>query len=259
MNPSDAFKQDCQIEIGEMGSDKEVKRLTDDWIQKVNSFKYSYHFDFLGRPIIQYPQDMIAIQELIWKVKPDLIIETGIAHGGSLIQSAAMLALIDLSEAVVSNTMLDPKVSARQVVAVDIDIRAHNRQEIEKHPLSSRLTLIEGSSVEPSIVSRIGEIARNHQSVMVLLDSNHTHEHVLSELKTYADFVTVGSYCVVFDTIIENMPDSASLNRPWSPGNNPQTAVNEFLTNNSSFEIDKSIQEKLLITVAPNGYLRRTM
>ena len=161
MNPSDAFKQDCQIEIGEMGSDKEVKRLTDDWIQKVNSFKYSYHFDFLGRPIIQYPQDMIAIQELIWKVKPDLIIETGIAHGGSLIQSAAMLALIDLSEAVVSNTMFDPKVSARQVVAVDIDIRAHNRQEIEKHPLSSRLTLIEGSSVEPSIVSRIGEIARN--------------------------------------------------------------------------------------------------
>jgi cephalosporin hydroxylase len=259
MNPNDAFKQDCQIEIGRMGSDKEVNRLTDDWIQKANSFKYSYHFDFLGRPIIQYPQDMIAIQELIWKVKPDLIIETGIAHGGSLIQSAAMLALIDLSEAVVSNTMFDPKVSARRVVAVDIDIRAHNRQEIEKHPLSSRLTLIEGSSVEPSIVSRIREIARAHHRVMVFLDSNHTHEHVLSELKAYADLVTVGSYCVVFDTIIENMPNSASMNRPWGPGNNPQTAVNEFLANNSSFEIDKSIQEKLLITVAPNGYLQRTM
>jgi cephalosporin hydroxylase len=257
MNPHDEFKQVGLTEIREMASDSELKRLTEEWFQKVNSFKYSYHFDFLGRPIIQYPQDMIAIQELIWKVKPDLIIETGIAHGGSLIQSAAMLALIDLSEAVVSNTLLDPKVSARRVVAVDIDIRAHNRKELEKHPLSSRLTLIEGSSVEASIVSRIEEIAKNHKNVMVFLDSNHTHEHVLSELKAYAHLVTVGSYCVVFDTVIENMPGIASMDRPWSPGNNPQTAVNDFLANNASFEIDKSIQEKLLITVAPNGYLRR--
>jgi len=257
MNPYDAFKQVGQTEIREMGSDLELKRLTQEWIQKVNSFKYSYHFDFLGRPIIQYPQDMVAIQELIWKVKPDLIIETGIAHGGSVIQSAAMLALIDLSEAVVSNSLFDPQVSARQVVAVDIDIRAHNRRELEQHPLSSRLTLIEGSSVDASIVSRIEGIASNHKSIMVFLDSNHTHEHVLLELNAYAHLVTVGSYCVVFDTIIENMPESASLNRLWSPGNNPQTAVNDFLASNSSFEIDKSIQEKLLITVAPNGYLRR--
>lgn len=257
MDIPEAFEQERRNEIASLAENDEFQILSREWFIKANYLKYSYHFDFLGRPIIQYPQDMIAIQELIWKVKPDLIIETGIAHGGSLIQSAAMLALIELSEAFISNQLFDPKVSKRHVLAVDIDIRAHNRAGIESHPLSSRIKMIEGSSIDASIVDQIRDFAKNYTRVMVFLDSNHTHAHVLSELKAYADLVSIGSYVVVFDTIIENLPEGANGNRPWGPGNNPLTAVREFLAGDSSFKVDKSIQNKLLITVAPNGFLKR--
>ena len=219
--------------------------------------KYSYRFSWLSRPIVQYPQDIIAVQELVWMVKPDLIIETGIAHGGSLILSASMLALLDLCDAVEAREAYDASAPSRRVVCIDIDIRAHNRAAIEAHPLASRIHMIEGSSIAPEIVSQVHEFARGSRRIMVCLDSMHTHDHVLAELRAYAPLVAPGSYCVVFDTIIEDLPDDMFPNRPWGKGNNPKTAVHEFLKSHAEVEIDQDIPEKLLITVAPDGYLKR--
>ena len=219
--------------------------------------KYSYNFSALGRPIIQYPQDMVAMQELIWQIKPDLIIETGIAHGGSLIFSASMLALIDLCEAIEAGETIDPGLSKRKVLGIDIDIRDHNRSAIESHPMASRIKMIQGSSIELQIVAQVKDIASNYKRVLVCLDSNHTHDHVLAELNAYALLTSVGSYCVVFDTIVEDLPKEMFPNRPWGPGNNPKTAVWSYLEAHSEFIIDKSIHDKLLITVAPDGYLKR--
>ena len=218
---------------------------------------YSYNFAWMGRPIIQYPQDMVAMQELIWQIKPDLIIETGIAHGGSLIFSASMLALLDMCEAVEAVTTLDPKKSKRMVLGIDIDIRAHNKAAIEGHPMASRIKMIEGSSIAPEVITDVRQVAKGYERVMVCLDSNHTHDHVLAELEAYAPLTSVGSYCVVFDTIVEDMPAEMFPDRPWGPGNNPKTATWEYLKTHPEFEIDKSIPHKLLITVAPDGYLRR--
>ena len=219
--------------------------------------KYSYNFFWLGRPIIQYPQDMVAMQELIWAVKPDLIIETGIAHGGSLILSASMLALLDLCEASENGETVDPRAPKRKVLGVDIDIRAHNRAAIEAHPMAPRIRMIQGSSVAPDIVEQVRTVAAGHSRILISLDSNHTHDHVLAELQAYAPLTSVGSYCVVFDTNIEDLPEEMFPDRPWGPGNNPKTAVRAYLKSHPEFEIDKAVQNKLLITVAPDGYLKR--
>jgi len=217
--------------------------------------QYSYNFEWLGRPIIQYPQDIVAMEEIIWQVRPDLIIETGIAHGGSLIFSASMLALLDICDAIEQKKSIDPSKSSRKVLAVDIDIRAHNREAIEAHPMASRIQMIQGSSIAPEIVDQVKKIAADYRTVLVCLDSNHTHEHVLAELKAYGPLVTKGSYCVVFDTIVEDLPPELFPDRPWGPGDNPKTAVLEFLKSHPEFEIDKSIDHKLLISVAPDGFL----
>jgi len=219
--------------------------------------KFSYNFFWLGRPIIQYPEDVLALQELVWKVRPDLIIETGIAHGGSLIFNASMLALLDMSDAIQAGTQIDPARSTRKVLGIDIDIRAHNRVAIEAHPMASRIQMIQGSSISPEVIAQVHAIAASYRQVMVCLDSNHTHDHVLAELEAYASLTSIGSYCIVFDTIVEDMPAGSFPDRPWGPGNNPKTAVWEYLRNHPEFEIDKSIQHKLQITVAPDGYLRR--
>jgi cephalosporin hydroxylase len=219
--------------------------------------QYSYNFNWLGRPIIQYPQDMAAMQEIIWEVKPDLIIETGIAHGGSLIFSASMLAMLDMCEAIEQKKSLKPAQSKRKVLAVDIDIREHNRAAIEAHPMSSRIQMVRGSSIASDVVAKVKAIAANYSRIMVCLDSMHTHDHVLQELKAYAPLVSPGSYCVVFDTVIEDLPKEMFPDRPWGPGDNPKTAVWEYLKAHPEFEIDKDIQHKLLITVAPDGFLKR--
>jgi cephalosporin hydroxylase len=200
---------------------------------------------------------MAAMQELIWQIKPDLIIETGIAHGGSLIFSASLLALLDVCEAIDAGATLDAKNSKRKVLGIDIDIRAHNREAIEAHPMASRIHMIQGSSIAPEIIDQVKQLAKGYQRVLISLDSNHTHDHVLAELEAYAPLVSLGSYCVVFDTLIDDMPNKMFPDRPWGPGNNPKTAVWEYLKSHPEFEIDKSIQHKLLITVAPDGYLRR--
>jgi cephalosporin hydroxylase len=219
--------------------------------------KYSYNFAWLGRPIIQYPQDIVAMQELIWTVKPDLIIETGIAHGGSLIFSASMLAQLDICDAIVQGVALDPRYSKRKVLGIDIDIREHNRKAIEAHPMASRIQMIQGSSIDADIIQQVQEIAAGYKRILVCLDSNHTHAHALAELHAYASLTSKGSYCIVFDTLIEDMPKEVYPDRPWGPGNNPKTAVWEFLKTAPEFEIDKTIPDKLLITVAPDGYLKR--
>lgn len=219
--------------------------------------RYSYNFHWLGRPIIQYPQDIIAMQELIWTIKPDLIIETGVAHGGSLIFSASMLAQLDMCDAIEAGVSINPKESLRTVLGIDIDIRDHNRVAIEAHPMASRIQMIQGSSIAPEVVDQVKQVASGYKRVLVCLDSNHTKEHVMAELEVYAPLTSVDSYCVVFDTIIDDMPADMYSDRPWGPGNNPKTAVWEYLKTHPEFEIDKSIQHKLLITVAPDGYLRR--
>jgi len=211
------------------------------FFQESITAKYSYNFTWMGRPIIQYPQDMIAMQEIIWRVKPDLIIETGIAHGGSLIFYASMLELLG---------------GDGQVLGIDIDIRKHNRDEIENHPMYKRITMIEGSSIEKGIVQHVHEFAKGKNKVLVCLDSMHTHNHVLKELKIYSPLITKDGYLVVFDTIVEDMPGDIFTDRPWGRGNNPKTAVWEFMKTNDRFVVDKEIENKLLITVAPNGYLR---
>lgn len=251
------FKSQCSSEILEIGKDFALADLSAKWFRSVSQFKYSYHFEWLGRPIIQYPQDIVAMQELIWQIKPDLIIETGIAHGGSLIFSASMLALLDMCDAIESGTIFNPNNSKRMVLGLDIDIRAHNYDAILAHPMSSRIQMIQGSSIDPQVVMQVKEFALGYKKILVCLDSNHTHDHVLAELNAYAPLVTLGSYCVVFDTIVEDMPGDMFPDRPWGPGNNPKTAVWEYLKDHPEFDIDKSIQNKLLITVAPDGYLKR--
>jgi cephalosporin hydroxylase len=228
-----------------------LARLCNEFMRLSAEERYSYNFKWLSRPIIQYPQDIVAFQELVSLVKPNLIIETGIAHGGSLALSASMLCLLDVMEG------LDPRQSSRKVVGVDVDIRPHNRKALDEHPLRFKMELIEGSSVDPDIIKQVRSHSDGIERVLVSLDSNHTHEHVLAELNAYADLVSVGSYCIVFDTAIEDLPAGSFPDRPWDVGNNPKTAVYEWLKHHPEFEIDKDIDNKLLISVAPDGYLKR--
>jgi cephalosporin hydroxylase len=251
------FEQEIIDRIKKIENNKALLDSAKQFFLESTFSKYSYNFSVLGRPIIQYPQDMVAMQELIWKIKPDLIIETGIAHGGSLIMSASVLALLDMCEAIETGTIFDPKKSKRKVLGLDIDIRQHNREAIEAHPMSSRIQMIQGSSIAPEVIEQVESVAKNYRRVLVCLDSNHTHDHVLAELEAYAPLTSVDSYCIVFDTIIEDMPKSFFHDRAWSPGNSPKTAVWEYLKNHTDFEIDKSIENKILITVAPDGYIKR--
>jgi cephalosporin hydroxylase len=251
------FQKEVEARVAAVGENEDLKHNAAKFMQASVVSKYSYNFFWLGRPIIQYPQDMVAMQELIWSVKPDLIIETGIAHGGSLILSASMLALLDLADAAEKGELVDPLKSKRKVLGVDIDIRAHNRAAIEAHPLAARIEMIQGSSIAPEIVEEVRKVASRYSKILVCLDSNHTHDHVLKELELYAPLTSVGSYCVVFDTIVEDLPKELSGDRPWGPGDNPKTAVHEYLKTHKEFEIDKLTEHKLLVTVAPDGYLRR--
>lgn len=257
MNPNNSnlptpvieFLREREKSIEELGLDQSVQAKSAAWINAANSRRYSYHFDWLGRPIIQYPQDIMAMQEIIWKTQPDLIIETGIAHGGSLVFSAAMLEL---------NAACGGPAEA-SVLGIDIEIREHNREAIKAHPLSRRIEMLEGSSISPDVIRKVSDRAKGKASVLVCLDSNHTHDHVLEELRAYAPLVTAGGYCVVFDTVIENLPADMFPDRPWGPGDNPMTAVRQYLEENGDFEIDHRIDHKLLISVAPSGYLKRRL
>lgn len=223
-----------------MGRD-EVAQQANALFQEMARSRYMYNFDWLGLPIIQMPQDILATQELIWKVRPQAIVETGVARGGSLIFSASMLQLLD---------------GDGLVVGVDIDIRPHNRAAIEQHPLARRVRLVEGSSIDATVFDKVRPLVADRTPVMVFLDSNHTHDHVLAELRLYSNLVGVGSYIVVFDSVIDLMAAEDSADRRWGPENNPRTAVHAFLAENDRFEIDKEIDGKLLLTCCPDGFLR---
>jgi cephalosporin hydroxylase len=241
-DPIQEFKKECEDRISKNGQNAALKNAANDFNVASNTAQYSYNFSWMGRPIIQYPQDMIAMQELIWQVQPDLVIETGIAHGGSLVYYASLLELIGKGE----------------VLGIDIDIRSHNKKEIEKHPMMKRIKMIQGSSISEETAQQVREYAKGKERILVCLDSNHTHEHVLEELRLYAPLVSKDSYIVVFDTIVEDLPEGYfAQKRPWGISNNPKTAVQEFLQSNSSFQVDTSIDNKLLISVAPGGYLKR--
>lgn len=249
------FENEVNERLIKNGENVALQKAAYDFMINSIEPQYSYNFSWMQRPIIQLPQDIVAMQELIWKVKPDLIIETGIAHGGSLIFSASMLALIDYAEALINDKLIDPKKPKRKVLGIDIDIREHNRIEIEKHSMSNRIDMIQGSSIDPSIIAQVKDYAKDSQTIMVCLDSNHTHAHVLEELKAYAPLVTLNSYCVVFDTF--DIPKEFLKDRPWGPGDNAGTAVDEYLILNNDFSIDKLIDNKLMISVAPRGYLKK--
>jgi cephalosporin hydroxylase len=236
---TDFTKRNEEI-IKEMSQDTTLRETTLSWFKQSSGYEYSYHFMWLGRPIIQFPQDIMAMQEIIWAVKPDLIIETGIAHGGSLIFSASMLELIGKGE----------------VLGIDIDIREHNRVEIEKNLMFKRINMIEGSSTSNDVLNKVKSYVEGKDCILVILDSMHTYDHVLKELELYSKFVTKGSYLIVFDTVIEDMPDDFFEDRPWGKDNNPKMAVRDFLMSNDRFEVDKDMENKLLITVAPDGYLK---
>lgn len=241
MNEVTKFFTEVAANIEGLKVDRDLQALSRIWLRLSARHRYSYNFTWLGRPIIQYPSDVLALQEIIWKVKPDLIIETGVAHGGSIIFYASMLELL---------------AGDGRVVGIDIDIRQHNRAEIEHHPMSKRITLLEGSSTSDVIVAQVSKLAHDRKRVMVILDSSHTHEHVLQELDLYSPLVCKDSYLIVLDTIVEDMDENAFPDRPWGKGNNPRTAVTEFLRRNDRFQIDHDIEAKLLITVAPDGYLK---
>lgn len=242
MNPIEVFNKEKTENIDKLGNNSELRELGIKFVADTAPDKYTYNFTWMGRPIIAFPQDMIAMQEIIWEVKPDLIIETGVAHGGSIVYYASLLELI-------GNEGL--------VIGIDIDIRPHNRKLIEEHPMSKRIRMVEGSSISNEVFEEVKKYTANKSKILICLDSNHTHEHVLEELKLYAPLTSVGSYCVVFDTAVEDLPDSLYENRPWGKGDNPKTAVWEYLKTHDEFEIDAAIHSKLLITVAPDGYLKR--
>lgn len=247
MDEIEKFEKEKVKRVASYANNSSLKGSASRFMVESTQPKYSYNFSWMGRPIIQYPQDMVALQEIIWEVKPDLIIETGIAHGGSLIFSASMLTLLESCQ----------EIENGKVLGIDIDIREHNRRAIDAHPMSTKITMFEGSSIDDTIIQKVQEFVKSAKRVLVCLDSNHTHEHVLAELQAYSQFVSSGSYCIVFDTVIEDLPENSFPDRPWDKGNNPKTAVREFLKSNDSFEIDKNIENKLLITVASDGYLKR--
>ncbi|KAB7610070.1 cephalosporin hydroxylase [Amylibacter sp. SFDW26] len=251
------FVKEVEDRVASYVNEKEMRKAASDFMRASTQPKYCYNFSWQTRPIIQYPQDMVAVQEIIWDVKPDLIVEMGIAHGGSLIYNASILAMLDMCEAIEDGRTIDPAQSKRRILGVDIDIREHNRIEIEKHPMSSRIDMIQGSSIAPEIIQQVKDYAADYERILVCLDSNHTHSHVLAELEAYAPLTSVGSYCVVFDSIVEDLPEDMYPDRPWGPGDNPKTALWDYVERHPEFEIDKQMFEKLLISVCPDGFLKR--
>ena len=237
---ADQFESEKKEWIRRIAADAGLQKISLEWITHASRYKYSYHFTWLGRPIIQFPQDIVMMQEIIWDTRPDVIIETGIAHGGSLIFYASMLELLG---------------NGGKVLGIDNDIREHNRREIERHPMYKNIQMIEGSSTDQEVVDQVSAAAQGKR-VLLSLDSLHTHDHVLKELMLYSPLVSRGSYIVVFDTIIEDFPDGSFPDRPWKKGDNPRTAVKKFLELTDRFVVDTEITRKLLITSAPDGYLR---
>lgn len=269
MDPVDEFRERVARSIETLGSDREFIDLSRTWTREACRRGYAYNFTWLGRPVIQVPQDIYAIQELVWSARPDVIVETGIAHGGSLVTSASMLALLDYCDAAETGTALDPRSSRRKVIGIDIDIRPHNRKAITAHPLAHKIEMVEGSSIDEETFEKVHARIPQDARTMLMLDSNHTHDHVLAELELYAPLVSKGCHCIVWDTGVEDLAGDMCDDRPWGKGNNPKTAVWAYMKRLNeegrqaadgtplAFEYDKSTEHKLSVTAAPDGFLRR--
>ena len=255
-DPVSKFTKECKEEINKQSQDQLFLELSQNWMNQSWKHKYTYHFNWLGRPIIQMPQDILALQEIIWNIKPDLIIETGIAHGGSLCLTASLLALLELEE-MKNNSISQDEIIKRKVIGIDIDIRKHNREHIEKHFLSDKIEMIESSSVNKDTFNKVKSLSKDYNNILVMLDSNHTESHVLEELTLYSSLISKNSYCIVFDTIVEKMDPEFSKNRPWNKKNSPQSAINKFLKRNDNFIVDKTIDNKIILSMAPGGFLKK--
>lgn len=251
------FQEEINKRLSSNRENKVLQEAKEFFLKESILPKYSYNFSWLGLPIIQYPQDMIAVQEIIWDKRPDLIIETGVARGGSIIMNASLLILVETLSKLKNNNNDFSGSFKSKVIGIDVDIRKENRLNIDNHSASRIIDLIEGSSTDNNVVGQVKSIAEKYDNVMVILDSNHEHDHVLEELNLYSELVSIGQYCIVFDTVIENLPDNLFPDRPWSVGNNPKTAVDEFLSKNNNFEVDNKFNDKLLISAAPDGYLKK--
>lgn len=242
-DPKTEFQMQREADVEAMGQDSELREKSIEWMIHADKYKYTYNYNWMGRPIIKFPNDMVIQQEIMWELKPDLVIETGIAHGGSIIFTAAMMEMMGIEG---------------EVVGIDIDIREHNKDEILNHPMNKRITMYEGNSVSPDMVERVRRHTEGKSTVMVILDSLHSHDHVYKELKAYADMTSIGSYCILPDTFIEFFPKGFySDTRPWDVGDNPHTAMMQYLSENSDFEIDSARTHKAMITETIDGYLRR--
>lgn len=257
MDPYEQFCQERLERARGYRNDDVFRNTSSEWITQAMERMYVYNFEWMGRPVIQQPVDLVAFQELVWNVQPDAIIETGVAHGGSLIYSASLLALLDMCDAIQQGTSFDVHNPKRKVLGIEIDLRQHNRQKLEAHPLWNRIEVIDGSSIDEQTVVQAKQFVAGAKRVLVALDSNHTHDHVLAELRMYAPLVTVGSYLLACDSIVEEMPAGSFENRPWDVGNNPKTAVHAFLQENDQFAIDEDFQSKLMVTTNPDGFLKR--
>jgi hypothetical protein len=241
--PIQQFLDERNADIERMGSDQELRQKSIDWMIHADRYKYTYNYSWMGRPIIKFPNDMVIQQELMWELKPDLVIETGIAHGGSIIFTASMMEMMNIDG---------------EVVGIDVDIRPHNRTKIEAHPMMKRITMYEGDSVSDAMVEKVRVHTNGKKCVMVILDSLHSHAHVYKELRSYAPMTTLGSYCILPDTFIEFFPKGYySETRPWDVGNNPHSAMKQYISETDNFEIDHARTDKAMITETIDGYLKR--
>ena len=228
--------------LGSQSNNLEFQAASSDWMQLAVDNKYSHQFDWLGVPIIQMPEDLIIFQEIVYKTRPDLIIETGVARGGSIIFWASIQKLCGITG---------------KVLGVDVDIRQHARSAINDSNFKDEIDLIEGSSIEDKVVDQVKKIISQHKRIMVVLDSNHTHEHVLSELEIYSKFVSKDCFLLVLDTVIDDLKVDST--RPWGPGSSPKSAAKEFMLKTSEdFINEQSYENRALLSVAPNGYWRKS-
>ena len=245
MNEVEKFRDESFQRNLASQQDSELFDKSIEWMRLADEYKFTYNFTWMGIPIIKFPNDMIVQQEIMARVRPDLIIETGVAHGGSVVFSAAMQDMLGIDG---------------KVIGIDIDIRKHNRVEIEKNRFFSRIELIEGDSTSEEVLTRVNSYVNQAKKVLVILDSLHSHSHVLNELRSYSKFVSVDSYVILPDTFIEFFPKGYySKNRPWDVGDNPYTAMQVFLDESSGFEIDPEFARKALITETIDGYLKRVI
>ena len=237
----DEFLQINEKSAHEMSLDKELQSKAMEVLAEADRHRWIHQTTWMGEPLLNLPQDMFALQEIIWRTRPEFIIEVGVAWGGGMLFEAAQLEIL----------------GGQKVIGIDIFIPPDLRQRLSSHgKLSERLVLIEGDSTSSDTLSQLKELLGGSKKILVILDSNHTHEHVLNELRTYAPLVGNGQYLICGDTIVEYMPPQDHVSRPWGPGNNPATAVKEFLSETDRFVVDDKIDQRLLLSCHPGGYLQ---